>query len=483
MPMTPHSPTPSDIWRLSATQVADLIRQRKLSAVEAAQSALARLDAVNPQLNAVVDHRPDEVLARARSVDEALARGEDPGPLAGVPVTVKVNADQQGFATTHGVRFNKDLIAAHNSPVVDNLLKAGAVILGRTNTPAFSYRWFTSNQLHGRTVNPRTAALTPGGSSGGAASSVAAGIGHIAHGTDIAGSIRYPAYACGVHGLRPTLGRVAAFNASGAERTIGAQLTAVSGPLARTIGDIRLALAALAAPDARDPWWCPAPLVGPEVARTVALCLRPDGMATQPEVVTALHDAADRLRDAGWTVEEVDALPPLREASATQIALWIGDGYDAMVAAAEREGDPGAIAALAGQAHVARTMTVDKFSAALARRATIVRQWQLFLERYPVVLLPVCAELPFADDEDLKGPQAYARVWEAQMSMVGLPLTGLPSLVVSTGMVGNTPVGVQLVAGRFREDLCLAAGEAIEARGAPPMPAELASRGNELPRP
>ena len=153
------------------------------------------------------------------------------------------------------------------------------------------------------------------------------------------------------------------------------------------------------------------------------------------------------------------------------------------MAAAEREGDPGAIAALAGQAHVARTMTVDKFSAALARRATIVRQWQLFLERYPVVLLPVCAELPFADDEDLKGPQAYARVWEAQMSMVGLPLTGLPSLVVSTGMVGNTPVGVQLVAGRFREDLCLAAGEAIEARGAPPMPAELASRGNELPRP
>jgi len=473
MSLPPSSTSPSDIWRLSASQVAELIRHRQLSAVEAAESALARLDAVNPQLNAVVDHRPEDVLARARSIDAALARSEDPGPLAGVPVTVKVNVDQLGFATTHGVRFNKDLIATQNSPVVDNLLRAGAVILGRTNTPAFSYRWFTSNQLHGRTVNPRNAALTPGGSSGGAASSVAAGIGHIAHGSDIVGSIRYPAYACGVHGLRPTLGRVAAFNASGAERTIGGQLTAVSGPLARTVQDIRLALAAMSMPDARDPWWCPAPLVGPAVPRIAALCLRPDGMVTQPEIVIALRDAADRLRDAGWTVDEVDALPPLRDACATQITLWMSDGYEAMVAAAEREGDPGALAALAGQAHIGRSMTSDKLSAALVRRASITRDWQMFLTRYPVVLLPVCAELPFADDEDLKGPEAYARVWEAQMSMVGLPLTGLPALVVATGMVGSTPVGVQLVAGRFREDLCLAAGEAIEARGAPLMPAAL----------
>src|SRR5881397_3040309 len=113
------------------------------------------------------------------------------------------------------------------------------------------------------TPKTRDASITPGGSSGGAGASVAAGIGHIAHGTDIAGSIRYPAYACGVHGLRPTMGRVAAFNASLPERTIGPQISAVSGPLARTIGDLRLALAAMSAPDARDPWWVPAPLDGP----------------------------------------------------------------------------------------------------------------------------------------------------------------------------------------------------------------------------
>ncbi|HAP25594.1 MAG TPA: amidase, partial [Achromobacter sp.] len=194
----------SDLWRLSAVELAALVRKREVSAVQAAQSALQRLDAVNPAINAVVDHRPEDVLAQAAEVDAALARGEDPGLLAGVPVTVKVNVDQAGFATTNGVRLQKDLIAERNSPVVDNLRRAGAVIVGRTNTPAFSLRWFTGNALHGDTRNPRNPALTPGGSSGGAASAVAAGIGHLAHGTDIAGSIRYPAYACGVHGLRPS---------------------------------------------------------------------------------------------------------------------------------------------------------------------------------------------------------------------------------------------------------------------------------------
>ena len=191
----------SEIWRLSAVELAARIRNRDVSATEAAQSALARLSAANPAVNAVVDHRPEDVLAQAAAVDAALARGEDPGILAGVPVTVKVNVDQAGYATTNGVTLQKDLIAAVNSPVVDNLRRAGAVILGRTNTPAFSLRWFTSNIVHGETRNPRNPALTPGGSSGGAASAVAAGIGHLAHGTDIAGSIRYPAYACGVHGL------------------------------------------------------------------------------------------------------------------------------------------------------------------------------------------------------------------------------------------------------------------------------------------
>src|SRR5437879_8118798 len=261
-----------DLWRLSAAEMASLIRSKEVSAKEAATSALARLDAVNPKINAVIDHRVEDVLNQAAAVDAAIARGEDLGPLGGVPVTVKVNIDQEGFATTNGLKLQRDVIARSNSPVIDNLRKAGAVILGRTNCPAFSYRWFTTNLVHGDTKNPRDPGITPGGSSGGAASAVAAGIGHIAHGTDIAGSIRYPAYACGVHGLRPTLGRIAALNGALPERSIAAQISAVSGPLARTIQDLRIALAAMSGFDARDPWWVPAPLEGFAKPKHAALC-------------------------------------------------------------------------------------------------------------------------------------------------------------------------------------------------------------------
>src|SRR4051812_30665934 len=135
----------NDLWRLSAADLAGLIRDRKVSAREAATAGLARLDAVNPAINAIVDHRPEEVMAQADGVDAALARGDDVGPLGGVPVTVKVNIDYAGYATSNGVKIQNDIIATQNSPVIDNLRKAGAVILGRSNCPAFSYRWFTSN--------------------------------------------------------------------------------------------------------------------------------------------------------------------------------------------------------------------------------------------------------------------------------------------------------------------------------------------------
>jgi amidase len=465
-----------DLWRLPGVELASLIRSKKVSAKEAASSALARLDAVNPQVNAVVDHRPEDVLAQASLIDGRIARGEDPGPLAGVPVTIKANIDQQGFATTNGLKLQRDLIAATNSPVVDNLRKAGAVMLGRTNCPAFSYRWFTTNLLHGDTKNPRDPATTPGGSSGGAGAAVASGIGHIAHGTDIAGSIRYPAYACGVHGLRPTVGRVAAYNAALPERTIGPQISAVSGPLARTIGDLRVALAAMSAYDVRDPWWVPAPLEGPVMPKRAALCLRPDGLETVAEVKAAVADAGKRLERAGWTVEEVATTPPLREAAELQTRLWLGDSYEAQLAAAEREGDPGALACLRGNRAKVFPFDATAFSRALTRRATLMREWLQFLETYPVLVMPVSAELPFPDGLDVRDEASFTRVWQAQLTQIAIPFLGLPGLTVSTGLVGRVPVGVQVVAGRFREDLCLLAGEAIEAFGTPPAPVDPVSK-------
>jgi amidase len=464
-----------DIWRLSAQELAALVKSKKVSAKEAAVAALARLDAVNPSINAVVDHRPEDVLAQAASVDAAIARGEDVGVLAGVPVTVKVNIDQAGFATTNGLKLQRDVIAGSNSPVVDNLRKAGAVILGRTNCPAFSYRWFTTNLIHGDTKNPRDPAITPGGSSGGAGAAVAAGIGHIAHGTDIAGSIRYPAYACGVHGLRPTVGRIAAFNAALPERSIGPQISAVSGPLARTIGDLRIALAAMSAPDMRDPWWVPAPLEGPDMPKRAAMCLEPDGLEPVAEVKAAVADAAKRLERAGWVVEEITATPPLREAAELQTKLWIGDGYEAQLEAAEREGDPGALACLRGNKAKVFPFDAMTLSRILTRRATLAREWLQFFEGYSVLLMPVSGELPFADGLDRRDDASFARVWRAQLTQIAIPFMGLPALTVSTGLVGRIPVGVQVVSGRFREDLCLLAGEAIEAGGTPSAPIDPAS--------
>ncbi len=146
------------LWRLTATDLAALIRSGQASAREVAQAALDRLDAVNGRINAVVEHRPSEVLEQADAIDAARGRGETLGPLAGVPVTVKVNADQRGFATTNGLRLQRDLVARDDNPVVANLRRAGAVLLGRTNTPAFSLRWFTTNQIHGDT---RTRGIRP----------------------------------------------------------------------------------------------------------------------------------------------------------------------------------------------------------------------------------------------------------------------------------------------------------------------------------
>jgi amidase len=460
-----------DLWRLSAADLAALIKSRKVSAKEAASAALARLDAVNPSINAVVDHRPAHVLAQAEAIDAAIARNEDVGPLAGVPVTIKVNIDEEGFATTNGLKLQRDLIAATNSPVVDNLRKAGAVILGRTNCPAFSYRWFTTNLIHGDTKNPRDPSVTPGGSSGGAGAAVAAGIGHIAHGTDIAGSIRYPAYACGVHGLRPTVGRIPAFNAALPERTIAAQISAVSGPLARRIGDLRIGLAAMSGYDARDPTWVPAPLEGPAMPKRAALCLAPDGLETVPEVKAAVADAGKRLERAGWVVEEI-APPPLREAADLQTKLWLGDSYEAQLAAAEREGDPGALACLRGNRAKVHPLDAATFSRILTRRATLMREWLLFLETYSVLLMPVSAELPFPDGLDMRDDASFDRVWRAQLPQIAIPFLGLPGLTVSTGLVGRIPVGVQVVSSRFREDICLLAGEAIEAGGTPSAPVD-----------
>ena len=461
----------SDLWRLSACEIAGQVRRREVSAVEVTQAALDRMSAVNAGINAVVCSCADEALESARDLDKRLADGNDPGMLSGVPVTVKENIDQAGYATTNGLRIQKDLIAESDSPVVSNFRRAGAVIVGRTNTPAFSLRWFTRNSLHGHTLNPRNSKITPGGSSGGAAAAVTAGIGAIAHGTDIGGSIRYPAYACGVHGLRPSFGRVPAWNSSGPERHLGAQLMAVSGPIARTVDDIELALQAMSRPDWRDPWWVPAAIQSAPYPRRAALCAAPDGLRTDAAVAAALSDAAERLRDAGWVVDERDC-PGFREAAERQLLFWMSEYQMGGAEAVEKEGDEDAEFVYRQLIRRCDPPDLSAFLRACQDRLSLIREWQSFLADYPLLLCPVSAEPPFPDLLDVESEAAFDRILEAQLPQLGLPFLGLPGLTVSTTMAEDVPIGVQLISGRFREDILITAGREIETRGAPPSPVD-----------
>lgn len=437
---------------LTASALAALIRTRQISAEEATRATLTRIDRLNPALSAIVQRMDDQALAEARALDARIARGEDPGPLAGVPVTVKVNIDQKGFATTNGLRIQAGLVATEDSPPVTNLRRAGAVIVGRTNTPAFSLRWFTRNALHGATRNPAFPALTPGGSSGGAASAVAAGLGPLGHGTDIAGSIRYPAFACGIHGLRPGLGRVPAFNATAGDRLIGGQLMATSGPLARSAADLRLGLAALSQSDPRDPWWTPA--TAAPYRKRAALALTPDGLNTDPQIRDALTTAARTLAAHGWEIG-TPPLPPFREAMELQLTLWLSEFGLGGAEAVAREADPDASFIHRELTKLAPPPTLESFMKALQSRARLARLWRGFFTDWPVLLTPVSARLPFPDHYDTTSPQAFAEVVEAQMPQIAPPFMGLPGLTVTTGRSATHPLGIQALADRGGEHILL----------------------------
>ncbi len=196
----------SSIWRWSAVETAAAIRRRTISCVEAVQAALERLRTINDEVNAVTVDLSEDALAAAQHADDVIHHGMSVGPLHGVPITIKENTDQRGQSNPNGVANFAQLIATEDAPIVSNLRRAGAIVIGRTNTPEFSYRWFTDNPLRGLTTNPWAADRTPGGSSGGAAAAVVLGIGDIAHGNDLGGSLRYPAYACGAATFGPALG-------------------------------------------------------------------------------------------------------------------------------------------------------------------------------------------------------------------------------------------------------------------------------------
>lgn len=467
----------TNLWSWSAVDLAREIAARNISSREVVSSALSRLSDVNPKINAVVDVLAEEALSAADAADKAVARGEELGPLHGVPVTVKINVDYGGRPTTVGVVAFKDDVALTDSPPVRNWREAGAIIIGRTNVPAFCARFFTDNDLHGRTLNPWDSHYTPGGSSGGAAAAVACGIGALAHGTDRAGSIRYPAYACGVVGLRPSFGRVPAFSQNpNVEATLASQLMSVQGPLARSVADLRLGFLAMSKGDARDPWWVPAPVLSAPSDRPLRIAVfgGSDRAVIDANVSASVLLAAEWLEQAGCHVEF--AIPP--------DFVELAEMFFSIVKTEEGEGTSRAIDRLGGDAlrrarhgtmATATKYSLEDYVRVLGRRTVILRAWQAFLEKYDTVLLPTSYQLPMPVDEDQKGDAAVARMIAAHEPMLAVSMLGFPSLAIPTGKVGSLPIGVQVVSGRFKEELCLRVGGMIESFAPPMTPIQVMS--------
>lgn len=453
----------TELWRLSATELTPLLQRGEVSAREVTQSVLDRIHVGNPRVNALAAVCESHALAAADAADAARQRNEQLGPLHGVPVTVKINIDVAGQATTDGVVALANNLAQSDSPLVANLRQAGAIIVGRSNAPAFSLRWFTDNDLHGRTLNPFAADVTPGGSSGGAAAAAAMGFGAIHHGNDYGGSIRHPAWCCGVVGLRTTAGRIPAYKASAPNRIITNQLMSVQGPLTRSVADARLALAVMAQGSALDPNWVPAPLDYAPEPRTlrVAVFKRHAAYEADPTVIDAIGQAARWLAAAGCEVEEIE--PPHFEEGAD---LWRRMVYDDL----RRAGLPAILQM--GDSAVRRNLEFcydgmpeydrDGYLDALTRRLSICRDWAGFFDRYPVLLMPNSWSRQFAIDADTVSAARMNQIIRAQSPLLGTAMMGLPGLSVPTGLVNGLPIGVQLVSHKFREDLLLRVGALIE---------------------
>ncbi len=255
-------------------------------------------------------------------------------------------------------------------------------------------------------------------------------------------------------------------NFTGPDRHLGSQLMSVSGPIARSIADIRIAYTAMSAEDLRDPWWTPVPVNLPLKRKRAALTVNPDELDVVPEVEQALRESARILQQAGWEVTEIEC-PPFRKPAFLQARLWLAEFRRNPQIIAD-ENDPDAKFVYAQMDELCPQTDLYDLLDTIQARATLVREWQLFLDEYPVLICPVSAELPFPDQLDVESPAAFKRVMEAQLTQIGLPLMGLPGLAVNTGMIGDTPVGVQLVAGRYHENALLIAGEAIEQGGITP---------------
>lgn len=462
----------------SALGLARAIRRRELSAVEAVEACLRRIEAVNPALNAVVAVDPDAARRAARAADAALARGAAPGPLHGVPCTIKDSFDTAGLVSAAGTPGRKGHVPAANATVVGRLRAAGAIVLGKTNTPELTAGAETDNPVYGRTANPYDPARTPGGSSGGAAAIVAAGGAAFDIGSDTSGSIRLPCHFCGVAGLKPTSGRVPRTgHIIGADGIL--QGLTQPGPIARRVEDLALVLGVIAGADWHDPSVVPMPLTDPagaELARLRIAYFSDNGIVSPTaEITRAVADAVSALRDAG--LAPVEARPDgLLDAYESSFALFTADGGAWLRGVLERAGTGPDQSPLARNLAQARALPAGELSALVSRLDEARSRMTRFLERFDLIVSPVNVE------PAVPHGTAPERVYPGLSYTVCYNAAGWPAGTVRVGATaGGLPIGVQVAAAPWREDAVVALLQLLEDRFGGWRPPDLSALATRRP--
>lgn len=451
-----------NLWQLSACEMAEGIRGKHFTSREAVESCLGRVEQTNTVVNALTEIRSDDALKAADIADQEVAKGKPLGLLHGVPVTIKGNIDLAGWATVNGSAHLKDNIAQETSPPAQNWLNAGAVVIGRTNTPEFCVRWDTTNNIFGETKNPWDPSLTPGGSSGGAAASLAVGMTPLAHGTDLGGSLRWPAQSCGLATIRSTLGRIPDFVPSEPESSMGVQLMNTDGPMARRIADVRLGFQAMAVPDLRDPWSLSAPPIQNESSELpVAVVIDPLNQGVDDQVASGVQHANEILRAKGYRSEQ--AAP---STLADAVDVWHNImGWELIADLEPAVSDicgPLMLKAFERYHSAFSDLSLEKYHLAFGERRRVLRDWLDFFQRYSVIVAPISTRPPQKSNNDIATPESTAETLHAMRMVVAINALGLPSVVVPVGIKNGLPQAVQVIGAPFQEMRCLEVAEAIE---------------------
>ncbi|HSC71989.1 MAG TPA: amidase [Candidatus Methylomirabilis sp.] len=450
-----------DLALMSAADLATVIQARKVSPVEVVETILDRIERLNPRLNAYCTVTADAARREAVAAEAAVMRGDPLGPLHGIPVSVKDLVITRGVRTTFGSRIYERNVPEEDAPLVERLKAAGAIVMGKTTTPEFGWKGATDSPLFGISRNPWNLDCTPGGSSGGAAAAVAAGLAPLAVGTDGGGSIRIPGSFCGVFGLKPTCCLVPVYPAA-ATGTLSH-----AGPMTRTVRDAALMLQVMAGPDDRDPLSFPP--TGQDL--TVGLGSGVRGLraawsptlgyaVVDPQVRVLTEAAAKRFELLGCSVDEVDRVfddpdpiwsPLFYGGIAARLHDLLPEWRDRM--------DPGLVQVVEGGTHLS---AVSLGKAGFAR-AAFTEQMRKFFARYDLLLTPTLAVPPFA--AGLESPPALREGSRLAWVAFTYPfnLTGQPAATVPCGFTRDgLPIGLQIVGRRLADAIVLRAASAFE---------------------